>query len=293
MSMLNTPDNGAPNGAATTHRGQVAPSASHTTQVAGGEFIAAGADSQQTNIIGKRETTATVTGGNAGANDDAEELVGADHADVHSTLDTLLDQEDINAVIQYLTSKALVGNLDSQAMTRLLNDTEAFGKDILQEIGIFVEKYFPGSGRPSSLEKIAFRASLHARRESVLQGYVPLNPSGISQTHRQEQLSTPPSARPTGSTPSSTGSAGHPHSISPDGQLMRSVPSNALVTLGNGGTVSGSAPALTGLNIPDALSRLDASNGFYQAGLDATSASKTAFQTPSGPSRTPPRHPQT
>ena len=29
MSMLNTPDNGAPNGAATTHRGQVAPSASH------------------------------------------------------------------------------------------------------------------------------------------------------------------------------------------------------------------------------------------------------------------------
>ena len=35
MSMLNTPDNGAPNGAATTHRGQVAPSASHTTQVAG------------------------------------------------------------------------------------------------------------------------------------------------------------------------------------------------------------------------------------------------------------------
>ena len=45
---------------------------------------------------------------NAGANDDAEELVGADHADVHSTLDTLLDQEDISAVIQYLTSKALV-----------------------------------------------------------------------------------------------------------------------------------------------------------------------------------------
>ena len=91
-------------------------------------------------------------------------------------------------------------------MTRLLNDTEAFSKDILQEIGILVEKYFPGSasGRPSSLEKIAFRASLHARRESVLQGYVPLNPSGISQTHRQEQLSTPPSARPTGSTPSST-----------------------------------------------------------------------------------------
>ena len=171
MSMLNTPDNGAPNGAATTHRGQVAPSASHTTQVAGGEFIAAGADSLQTNIIGKRDITATVTGGNAGANDDAEELVGADHADVHSTLDTLLDQEDISAVIQYLTSKVLVGNLDSQAMTRLLNDTEAFGKDILQEIGIFVEKYFPGSGRPSSLEKIAFRASLHARRESVLQGY--------------------------------------------------------------------------------------------------------------------------
>ena len=31
MSMLNTPDNGAPNGAATTHRGQVAPPASHTT----------------------------------------------------------------------------------------------------------------------------------------------------------------------------------------------------------------------------------------------------------------------
>ena len=30
MSMLNTPDNGAPNGAATTHRGQVAPPASHT-----------------------------------------------------------------------------------------------------------------------------------------------------------------------------------------------------------------------------------------------------------------------
>ena len=52
--MLNTPDNGAPNGAATTHRGQVAPPASHTTQVAGGEFIAAGADSLQTNIIGKR-----------------------------------------------------------------------------------------------------------------------------------------------------------------------------------------------------------------------------------------------
>ena len=52
--LLNTPDNGAPNGAATTHRGQVAPPASHTTQVAGGEFIAAGADSLQTNIIGKR-----------------------------------------------------------------------------------------------------------------------------------------------------------------------------------------------------------------------------------------------
>ena len=35
LSMLNTPDNGAPNGAATTHRGQVAPTASHTRTPSG------------------------------------------------------------------------------------------------------------------------------------------------------------------------------------------------------------------------------------------------------------------
>jgi hypothetical protein len=52
MSMLNTPDSGAMELDVMAHHDQVAPPASHTTQVAGGESIAAGADALQMSVAG-------------------------------------------------------------------------------------------------------------------------------------------------------------------------------------------------------------------------------------------------
>ena len=54
MGMLNTPDNGAIELDVMAHHDQVAPPASHTTQVAGGESIAAGADALQMSVAGTR-----------------------------------------------------------------------------------------------------------------------------------------------------------------------------------------------------------------------------------------------